>query len=311
MSFPDRTPPETQSNLINANTSPVPHTSRLAPTEPSVPFLVSRLPNSYQFTQPLQTRSKFLPVPPSQFNQFRFVSQQQLPHATVSSTASNIAFVQSNFEAALPPTTNDPVFTESMSRLFLNPEPFPPFSITAATSFAATSHPVPTNAISTFDGFSRPIASIYHPTLQPSTYIPTHTQPPAIKLPPLRLPMFDGDPLHYHGWIITVKATVDSIRSITDTHRKTYLQNSVTGPDVIYNRSNQSNVIYITPPSTQQHLLISRNGLATPTISSRLTSQSLRPSHNFLCMIPNPLLPTTRSSENSLESSPILVFLPT
>ena len=220
---PDRTPSETQSNLINANTSPVPHTSRLSPTEPSVPVLVSRLPNSYQFNQPLQTRSNFLPVPPSQFNQFRFVSQQQLPHATVSSTASNIAFVQSNFEAALPPTTNDPVFTESLSRLFPNPEPFPPFSITAATSFAATSHPVPTNAISTFDGFSRPIASIYHPTLQPSTYIPTHTQPPAIKLPPLRLPMFDGDPLHYHDWINTVKATVDSIRSITDTHRKTYL----------------------------------------------------------------------------------------
>ena len=46
---PDRTPLETQSNLINANTSPVHHTSRLAPTEPSVPVLVSRFPNSYQF----------------------------------------------------------------------------------------------------------------------------------------------------------------------------------------------------------------------------------------------------------------------
>ena len=227
---PDRTPLETQSNFINANTSPVPHTSRLAPTEPSVPVLVSRLPNSYQFNQPLQTRSNFLPVPPSQFNQFRFVSQQQLPHATVSSTASNIAFVQSNFEASLPPTTNDPVFTENMSRPFPNPEPFPPSSITAESSFAATSHPAPTNAISTtFDGFSRPIASTYHPTLQPSTYIPTHTQPQAIKLPPLQLPMFDGDPLQYHDWINTFKATVDSNRSITDTHRITYLQNSVAG----------------------------------------------------------------------------------
>ena len=228
---PDRTPLETQSNLINASTSPVPHTSRLAPTEPSVPVLVSRLPNSYQFNQPLQTCSNFLPVPPSQFNQFRFVSQQQLPHATVSSTASNIAFVQSNFEAALPPTTNDPVFTESLSRPFPNPEPFPPSSITAESSFAATSYPAPTNAISTtFDGFSRPIASTYHPTLQPSTYIPTHTQPQAIKLPPLQLPMFDGDPLQYHDWINTFEATIDSNRSITDTHRITYLQNSVAGP---------------------------------------------------------------------------------
>ena len=226
---PDRTPLETQSNLINANTSPVPHTSRLAPTEPSVP--VSRLPSSYQFNQPLQTRSNFLPVPPSQFNQFRFVSQQQLPHATVSSTASNGAFVQSNFEAALPPTTNDPVFTESLSRPFPNPEPFPPSSITAATSFAATSHPVPTNAISTtFDDFSRPIASTYHLTLQPSTYIPTHTQPPAIKLPPLQLPMFDSDPLQYHDWINTFKATVHTNMSITDSHRIIYLQNSLRGP---------------------------------------------------------------------------------
>ena len=228
---PDRTPLETQSNLINANTSPVPHTSRLAPIEPSVPVLVSRLPNLYQFNQPLQTRSNFLPVPPSQFNQFRFVSQQQLPHATVSSTASNIAFVQSNFEATLPPTTNDPVFTERLSRPFPNPEPFPPSSITAESSFAATSHPAPTNAISTtFDGFSHPIASTYHPTLQPSTYIRTHTQPQAIKLPPLQLPMFDGDPLQYHDWINTFKATVDSNRSITDTHRITYIQNSVAGP---------------------------------------------------------------------------------
>ena len=42
--------------------------------------------------------------------------------------------------------------------------------------------------------------------------------------------MFDSDPLQYHDWINTFKATVDSNRSITDTHRITYLQNSVTGP---------------------------------------------------------------------------------
>ena len=54
-------------------------------------------------------------------------------------------------------------------------------------------------------------------------------QPPAIKLPPIRLPTFDGNPLQYHDWINTFNATVHNNPSITDTHRITYLQNSVTG----------------------------------------------------------------------------------
>ena len=165
----------------------------------------------------------------SPVHQFQFVSQQQLQHA-VSSNASNIAIRQSNFDVLLPPTTTKPVFAESLSCPFPDPQPFPPSSITTATPFAATSHPVTTNAISTtIDACSRPIASIYIPTLQLSTYIPTHTQPPAIKLPHLQLPMFDGD-LQYQDWINTFKATVHSNLSITDTHRTTYLQNSVSGP---------------------------------------------------------------------------------
>ena len=264
-----------------------------------MPVLVSRLPSSYQFNQPLQTRSNFLPVPPSQSNQFRFVSQQQLPHATVSSTASNIAFVQSNFAVALPPTTNDPVFTESP---FPNPQPFPPSSINSTTS-----HPVRTNAISTtIDDSSRPIASTYTPALQPSTYIPTHTQPPAIKLPPLQLPMFDGDPLQYHDWINTFKATVHSNMSITDTHRITYLQRSVSGPakDLIKGCSYNPTFYAAALADIEK-----RFGDADYIVASYITN--LKPSHNFLCMMPNPSLPTTRSSKNSLESSPILVFLPT
>ena len=303
---PDRTPLETQSNEINTNSS-VPHNSPLAPIQPSAPVLVSRLPNLYQeFNQPLQTPSNFLPVAPTQFNQFRFVPHQQLPHATVSSTASNIAFVQSNQSAALPHTTNNTVFTESLSRPFRDPQLFPPTTITAATSFAATSHPVPTNALSTtIDVSSRPIASTYNPTLQPSTYIPTHAQPPAIKLPPLQLPMFDGDPLQYHDWIYTFKAAVHSNMSMTDTHRPPKFSQWSS------QRLNQR--LFIQPHLLRSStcLLISRIGLAMPTISSHLTSQSLKPTHNFLCMMPNPSLPTTRSSKNSLESSPILVSLPT
>ena len=82
---PDRTPLETQSNEINTNYS-VPHTSRLALTQPSVPLLAYPI-CIRSLTSPCKTPSIFLPVPPSQFTQFRFVSQQQLPHATVSSTA--------------------------------------------------------------------------------------------------------------------------------------------------------------------------------------------------------------------------------
>ena len=225
---PDGTPLETQSNLINAKSFPVPHNSCLAPTQPSVPVLVSCGTQTCirRLTSPCELPpNNFLPVTASQFIQLQFVSQQHLPHA-VFFTASNIAFVQSKFDVPIPLTPTKAVFAESLSRPFPEPEPSPPSSFTTATTFAATSHPVPTKAISTtIDACSRSIASTYIPTLQPS---PTHTQPPANKLPPLQLPMLDGDPLQYHDWINIFKA-VNSKLSITDTHRITYLQNSVSG----------------------------------------------------------------------------------
>ena len=51
----------------------------------------------------------------------------------------------------------------------------------------------------------------------------------AIKLPPLSLPHFNGNPLRYHESINNFFSRVHNNTGITDTHRITYLQNSVSG----------------------------------------------------------------------------------
>ena len=48
-----------------------------------------------------------------------------------------------------------------------------------------------------------------------------------VKLPPIKLPNYDGDPMAYHDWINMFQATVDRNHTISDTHRMTYLQDSV------------------------------------------------------------------------------------
>ena len=50
-----------------------------------------------------------------------------------------------------------------------------------------------------------------------------------VKLPPIQIPSFDGNPLAFHDWLNVFNATVDSKTTISDTHRVTYLQNAVTG----------------------------------------------------------------------------------
>ena len=50
-----------------------------------------------------------------------------------------------------------------------------------------------------------------------------------IKLPPIQTPKFDGDPLAFHDCIKIFKASVHDNTSISQTHRITYLQNSVSG----------------------------------------------------------------------------------
>ena len=50
-----------------------------------------------------------------------------------------------------------------------------------------------------------------------------------VKLPPLSLPHFNGNPLRYHEWINNFFSMVHNNTAITDTHRITFLQNSVFG----------------------------------------------------------------------------------
>ena len=45
----------------------------------------------------------------------------------------------------------------------------------------------------------------------------------------VQIPKLDGDPLAFHDWINIFKASVHENRSISQTHRITYLQNSVSG----------------------------------------------------------------------------------
>ena len=51
----------------------------------------------------------------------------------------------------------------------------------------------------------------------------------SIKLPPLKLQNFNGDPLHFHEWINNFYSMILNITSMTDLHQITYLQNSVSG----------------------------------------------------------------------------------
>ena len=49
------------------------------------------------------------------------------------------------------------------------------------------------------------------------------------KLPPLKLQNFNGNPIHFHEWIKNFNTMIHNNTSNTDTHRITYLQNSVSG----------------------------------------------------------------------------------
>ena len=51
----------------------------------------------------------------------------------------------------------------------------------------------------------------------------------SIKLPPLTIQTFNGNPLKYHEWINNFFCLVHNNTSIKDTHRITYLPNAVTG----------------------------------------------------------------------------------
>ena len=55
------------------------------------------------------------------------------------------------------------------------------------------------------------------------------TNKSSIKLPPIKIPKFKGNPLTYHERINNSFNLVHSNISLTDTHRITYLQNAIVG----------------------------------------------------------------------------------
>ena len=51
----------------------------------------------------------------------------------------------------------------------------------------------------------------------------------SIKLPPLKIQNFNCNSIHFHEWINNFNTMIHNITSITDTHRITYFENSVSG----------------------------------------------------------------------------------
>ena len=67
--------------------------------------------------------------------------------------------------------------------------------------------------------------AIFNPVTQLTNLDYKHS----IKLTPLKLQKYNGDPLHFHEWINNFYSMIHHNTSTTDTHRVTYLQNSVSG----------------------------------------------------------------------------------
>ena len=66
-------------------------------------------------------------------------------------------------------------------------------------------------------------------TSNTAPYWQNPTSKHSIKLPPLTIQTYNGNPFKYHEWINNSLCLVHNNPSITDTHRITYLQNEVTG----------------------------------------------------------------------------------
>ena len=66
-------------------------------------------------------------------------------------------------------------------------------------------------------------------TSNTAPYWQNPTSKHSIKLPPLTIQNYNGNPLKYHEWINNLFCLVHNNTTIADTHRITYLQNAVTG----------------------------------------------------------------------------------
>ena len=101
------------------------------------------------------------------------------------------------------------------------PSPYTP----ATTSLAFPVQPN-SNIYTTAQPVSQPEMLISHWRSHPP---PQNVSNACIKLPPIQITKFDGDPLAFQDWINIFKASVHENTSKPQTRRITYLQNSVNG----------------------------------------------------------------------------------
>ena len=104
--------------------------------------------------------------------------------------------------------------------------PTAPSPYTPATTSLAFPVQLNSNMYTTAQQVSQPEMLTSHWRCHPP---PQCVNNACIKLLPIQIPKFDGDPLAFHDWNIIFKASVHDNTSISQTHRITDLQNSVSG----------------------------------------------------------------------------------
>ena len=166
------------------------------------------------------TESKILPGNFTQFqpqSQFKTVGIEPLNPFGVQQTACSKTITES-VPIAHPISTFPPQALPSVEQ---NPESQLPHS----HQFSSVLHPISNEMFRhpSFEINSLPWTSNTAP------YWQNPTSKHSIKLPPLKIQNFNGNPLMYHEWINNFFCLVHNNTSITDTHRITYLQNVVTG----------------------------------------------------------------------------------
>ena len=136
------------------------------------------------------------------------VQQFLIPHSLVGSVFCQTQTAQASLHSvhASHPTT---------------PSPYTP----ATTSLAFPVQPN-SNIYTTAQPVSQPEMLTSHWRSHPP---PQYVSNAGNKLPPIQVPKFDGDALAFHDWMNIFNASVHENTSISQTHRITYLQNSVSG----------------------------------------------------------------------------------
>ena len=145
--------------------------------------------------------------------------------------------------------TNEQPVAQLRSQTTVLPKNLQNYQSQTAPDFPASSMPFGANVPNFVDSQTQSNAKqnqFYHPNKEPSNLIANNSHASAsianfnpltlltkleykhsIKLPPLKIQNLNEDPLHFHECINNLYSMIHHNTSITDTHRITYLQNSV------------------------------------------------------------------------------------